>query len=130
MLTSNSHPRDRTHDRRPASLGLAKTGTVLGCDVPSGIQIGVKLEAARWTLKPATGATVVTGGVPAPTARLGGMSRINRDHRTAALLSLVLDEGPDLVERPAMNASGLLAVPGLDPSTDVLQVLQDTRPPG
>src|SRR5688572_4317480 len=98
MLTSNRHSRDRHHDRMPAAPGVARDGTVLGCDVPAGVQVCVKLEAARSTLEPATRATVVAGGVPTPTTRLGGMPGIDPDHRTAALLSLVRNERTNLVE--------------------------------
>jgi len=56
------------------------------------------------------------------------MSRIDPDHRTTSFFGFVLNEGPDLVERPAMQATGLLSVSGLDPASDIGQVLKADGP--
>ena len=49
--------------------------------------------ATHPTHKQIAGAAVVAGTMPTPAARLGGMSRIDRDHRTTPFLGLVLDFG-------------------------------------
>src|SRR5215212_447716 len=121
-------PRDRRHDRMPIVPGGARGDMVLGRDVPGGVQVGMKLEAARSTLEPATRAAVITRDVSTRRTHLRGIPRVNPGHRHAPLFGLVLDKGSDLVERPAVNAPGLLAVAHRDPLADVGQVLQDNRP--
>src|SRR4051794_34020396 len=122
-MSKLSIPRDRQHDWLPVVPGGARGDTVLGRDVSGRVQVGVKLEAARSTLEPATRATVVTRDVSTRRTHLGGSPRINPGHRHAPLFGLVLNEGSDLVERPAVNTPGLLAVAHRDTLADVGQVL-------
>src|SRR5436305_10117913 len=42
--------------------------------------------------------------MPTPAARLGGMSRIDRHHRTTPFLGFVPDKTFELSERPGVNA--------------------------
>jgi hypothetical protein len=121
---------DRSVDRRPASRGYTSTGLVLGSDVSCPVQIGMQLEATSSAPEPSTRASVVAGDVPAATTRLRGMPGIDPDHRTAALLCLVLDERTKLVKAPAMKTPGLLSFTHLGSHSDVLQVFDDDRGTG
>lgn len=90
-------------DRVPTSSRHAATGKILGCDVTSRVQVRVKLEATCLTMKATPGAPVVAGNVPAATARLRGVPRVYRNHRTTALLSFVLDKSAQLRKAPSVN---------------------------
>src|SRR6266498_4371839 len=94
---------DRLVDTQPAGRGCTPTGMVLGRDIPSGVEVGMQREATRLTTEPPTGAPACAGRMPAAAARLRGMSRIDRDHRQAALLGLVRDKRLQLRERPRVN---------------------------
>src|SRR5439155_23916715 len=96
------------HDRlvaQPTSRGYAPTGTVLGRDVASGIQIGIETHATLPTPKIALRTAVVAGGMPTAATALRGMSRVNRNHRTTSFLGLVLNLGLETQKRPAMHAA-------------------------
>ena len=71
--------------------------------------------ATRPAHKQVAGTAVVAGTLPAPAARLGGMSRVNCDHHTAPFLGLVLDKAAQLRERPGVDPPlrlGLAPHPG------------------
>ena len=77
------------------------------------------------THKQLAGTAVVAGTMSAPAARLGGMSRVNRNHPTSPFLSLVPDKSAQLRERPAVNTTlrfGLAPHPGT--LADVFEVFQ------
>lgn len=118
---------DKPVDRGLASSGYTAAGTVLGCDVAGGIQIGVQREATCSALKPPTRATVVAGDVPASAALLRGFPRVYRRHRTASLFSLIPDEGTQLGKGPAMKAPGLRPVTDFYATADVRKILDDNR---
>src|SRR4051794_29902349 len=79
----------RLVDRQPVESGCAAFGTVLGSNVTRPIEVGMQRVATHPTHKQIAGTAVVASGMPTPAARLGGMSRINRDHHTAPFLGLV-----------------------------------------
>jgi hypothetical protein len=96
----------RGHDRlvaQPTGSGSAPTGTVLGRDVTSSIQVGIEMQSTLPTCELALRTAVVAGTMPTPAACLGGMSRIDRDHRTTPFLGLVLDFRFETGEWPAMH---------------------------
>ena len=78
---------------------------VLGRDIAGRIEVSMQLIAAFPTDKATTGAPICTGGMPAAAACLRGMSRVDHDHRQAALLGLVLDKALELRERPGVDAA-------------------------
>ena len=83
----------RGHDRlvaQPTGRGPAPTGTVLGRDVPSSIQIGIEIKSTLPTLELALRTAVGAGGMPAAATSLRGMSRVYRNHRTTLFFGLVL----------------------------------------
>ena len=54
---------------------------VLGRDISGRVEVCMQLKATLATHKATARTAVVAGVMPTPTAGLGGMSRINRDHR-------------------------------------------------
>lgn len=89
-------------DGQPASITYSDTGMILGRNIAGGIQIGMQFKAALPTHKTPTRTTVVAGDMPTAraAARLRGMSRINRNHRTTTFFGLVLDKTPEPGKRP------------------------------
>ena len=65
----------------------------------------MQLEATQPTPKATARTAVVTSSMLAPATALGGMSRIDRHHRTAPFFGLVRKEGPELGKRPAMQTA-------------------------
>ena len=75
--------------------------------------------------KQGAGAAVVAGNMPTPAACLGGMSRVNRNHRATPFLGLVPDKPAQLRERPGVDTTPrfrLTAHPGA--FADVFEVFQ------
>jgi len=117
---------------QPTGRGFASTGTILGRDIASSIQVGIEIVLTLPTLEDALGTSVGAGSVPTAATPLRGMSRIDRNHRTTMLLGLVLDFGFERSERPAMHppfrpslVCGFVAL--LGPLADVFQVFQHDR---
>src|SRR6266540_281475 len=117
---------------QPTGKGYAPTGTVLGRDIASGVQVRIEMIPTLPTLECALGTPVGAGSMPTAATQLRGMSRINRNHRTTALLGLVLNFGFERGERPAMHPAfrpsllgGFLAL--FCPLADVFQVFQHDR---
>ena len=99
---------------------------VLGRDISGRVEVCMQLKATLATHKATARTAVVAGVMPTPTAGLGGMSRINRDHRTAPFFGLVRDKGAQLRKGPAMHAArgfGLTLDGGA--GADVSQVFND-----
>ena len=90
----------------------------------------MQLKATGTTDKAAPGAPVVAGLMPTAATRLRGMSRVHRDHHTAALLCLVREQGSEVSKRPAMQApsDGGLAF-SLRPLADIGEVFEDQGTP-
>src|SRR5262245_15418598 len=66
--------------------------------------------------------------MPAAATHLRGMSRVNRNHRTAAFLSFVPDLHLEALSRPRMHpAFGSGAPFGLHPLANVFEVFQHDR---
>jgi hypothetical protein len=64
----------------------------------------MQLKATGTTHKATSRAPVVAGSMPTATTGLRGMSRVHRDHHTAALFCLVREERLESGKRPAMQA--------------------------
>ena len=89
----------------------------------------MQLKATGTTHEAAPGAPIVAGLVPTTTTRLRGMSWINPDHRTTALLCLVRQKSFESRKRPTMQAPlGLGTAFGFGPPTDISQIFQHYSP--
>ena len=119
------------HDRlvaQPTSRELAHAGMVLGRDGTSRIQVGIELVATIPTFEYALGAAVVAGCMPTPAACLGGMTRIDRDHRTTPLFGLVLNFRLEAGEWPRVYPALSFRAPfGLHPCANMLEVFHHDR---
>ncbi len=91
--------------------------------------VGEPSEAAGHTVEVGLGGTVRAGHVPAAGTGLGRVVRIDVYHGDAGQAGLVLDEGPELAEGPAVER-GPLSATNRDPLADPLEVLQGECPAG
>jgi hypothetical protein len=118
----------RGHDRlvaQPTGKGYAHTGTVLGRDITSAIQISIEMIPTLPTDEDTLRTAVVAGGMPTPATCLGGMSRVHHDHPTTPFLGLVLDFGFEVRKRPRMHSAlGLTAPFGLHSLANVFKVFK------
>ena len=120
---------DRLIDGQPTSIRYTNTSTVLSRNIASRIEVSMQREATYTTHK----TSHANGGcceqrMPAPAARLGGMSRVNRNHRTTPFFGFVLNKRLELGKRPAMHATaGCGLALDLGACANIGQVFQHQR---
>ncbi len=102
---------DWLHDIQPTDSRFTTTGMVRSRDIASAIQVGIEMKSTFPTFELALRTAVVAGGMPTPAARLGGMSRVNRNHRTTPFLGFVLDFRFEARKRPRVHPALGLAAP-------------------
>src|SRR6266511_4484359 len=113
---------------QPTGRGSAPTGTVLGRDIASGVQVSIEMIPTLPTLEYALRTAVVASRMPTAATQLRGMSRVNRNHRTTPFLGLVRDFRLETGERPAMHPALRFAAPfRFHTLANVFQVLQHDR---
>jgi hypothetical protein len=95
-------------------------------DIQGRVPIRVVLSAAHPTPEAGT-ASIAAFDVPAGTASLRRVTRIDPDHATAGLFCLVLQEAAYLRERPGMQSTAGCSSAPLHARADASQVLHDDR---
>ena len=124
MLKLNRLPNDRPVDRWPAGRTTGPTDKVAVPDIEGRVPIRVVLSAAHPTPK-AGALSIAALNVPAGTAPLRRVPRIDPDHATAGTLGLVRQKAPYLCERPGMQSAAGCSSALLGSRADVSQVLHD-----
>ena len=113
------HPRIRPVDWGPSRASQLDPG-----EVQRGNVVSVVLKAADYASEEGLSSPVSSVDVSTSWAGLGGVHRVDFDHRDAEIQSLVLDERLKLVESPTVDAP-ILASPMLDSAPYPSQILHN-----
>lgn len=107
-MTLNKFPKNQGR----SYIALTHRACSLG-NIEAGVQIGIRAVPAFLALKQGLPLPVALAAMPAPAARLGRVTRVNRYHRNTAPLGLVGQVGTEQVVRPkVMQVTGFLAALG------------------